>query len=195
MLPAWTDISVALHVHADAIDGGVRGQRADHHGDVVAPPAGIDDVGEQERLAVLLGDAAAELPAHQRMHLGVLVDRRIDAQQQPGLVETIEMVVQVGIAAITVHHPAPAARRAFDDDRGDQDFHRARREGAGRRLLIGEDVGARRRLDGFGRLGLEVRHHREQRLLLQALGFELDGFDPGAEQFGGVGLDQGRARP
>jgi hypothetical protein len=32
------------------------------------------------------------------MHLSVLVDRRIDAQQQSGLVETVEMIMQVGIA-------------------------------------------------------------------------------------------------
>ncbi len=113
MLPARADVLVALHVHADAINRGVRRQRADHHRNVVTPSAGIDDVGEQEGLAVLLGDAAAELPAHQRMHLGVLVDRCIDAQQQPGLVETIEMVVQIGIAAITVHHAGPAARWAL----------------------------------------------------------------------------------
>ena len=59
----------------------------------------VDDVGEQERLAVLLLDAAAELPAHQRVHLGVLVDRAIDGDEQPGLVERAQVVVQVRIAA------------------------------------------------------------------------------------------------
>ena len=57
------------------------------------------------------GDAAAELPAHQRMHLGVFVDRRIDAPQQAGLVETVDVVVQVGVAALG-HQVVPASRRA-----------------------------------------------------------------------------------
>ena len=37
---------------------------------------------EQEGAALILGEAALELPAHQRMQLGVLVDRPIDADQQ-----------------------------------------------------------------------------------------------------------------
>ncbi len=98
-LPRRADIGNPRHVHADAVDLGRCGIGADHHRQVVAPPLAIDDVGEEERLAVLLGDAAAELPAHQRVHLGVLVDRRVDAIEQPRLVEAVEMLVQVGIRA------------------------------------------------------------------------------------------------
>ncbi len=105
--PARADLVVARDIHADAIDRGVRRERPDHYGNVVMPPGGIDDVGEQERLAVALRDAAAELPAHQRMHLGVFVDRRIDAPQQAGLVETVDVVVQVGVAALG-HQVVPA---------------------------------------------------------------------------------------
>ena len=84
----------------DAIDLAVGGEPADQHRDVVLAPLGVDHVGEQERLAVPLGDAAAELPAHQRVHLGVLVDRPVDPDQQAGLVERADVVVQVGIGAL-----------------------------------------------------------------------------------------------
>src|SRR6185503_10018166 len=70
---------------------------ADHHGNAVLPALGIDHVLEQERLAILLRDAAAELPAHQRMHLGVLVDRAIDGHQQARLVERPEVVVKIRV--------------------------------------------------------------------------------------------------
>ena len=63
---------------ADAVDLLVGGKPADQHRNVVFAALAVDDVGEQKRLAVLLLDAAAELPAHQRVHLGVLVDRTID---------------------------------------------------------------------------------------------------------------------
>ena len=127
------------------------------------------------------------------MHLGVLVHRRIDAQQQAGLVETIEMIMQIGIAAVGVHHPAPAAGWAFATTAAITISTAPGVKARADRLLIGPDVGARRRIDGFGGLGLEVRRQREQRLLLQALGFELDRLDPGAEQLGRVVLDQRRA--
>ena len=58
------------------IDLGRGRERADHHRHVVAAALGVDHVGEQERAALVLRHAAEELPAHQRMQLGVLVDRR-----------------------------------------------------------------------------------------------------------------------
>ena len=94
--------------HADAIDLAARRQHADRDGDVIFAALGIDDVAEEERLAVLLGDAAAELPAHQRVHLAVLVDRAIDGDEQPGLLERLQMVVQIGIAALR-HRFVPSA--------------------------------------------------------------------------------------
>ena len=57
------------------------------------------DVGEQERLALCLVHAADELPAHQRMQLGILVDRPVDREQQAALTQRIEMLVQIAIAA------------------------------------------------------------------------------------------------
>src|SRR3989454_2935933 len=54
----------------------------------------------QERLSVRLLDTAAELPAHQRMHLGVLVDRPIDRYEQPRALEGLQVLVKVGIGAL-----------------------------------------------------------------------------------------------
>jgi hypothetical protein len=49
------------------------------------PPArrsrGIDHVGEQKAAPIFLVQPALELPAHQRMQFGVLVDRPIDPPQ------------------------------------------------------------------------------------------------------------------
>ena len=109
--PARADLVVARDIHADTVDRGIRRERPEHHGDVVMPSGRINDVGEQERLAVALRDTAAELPAHQRMHLGVFVDRRIDAPQQAGLFETVDVVVEVGVAALE-HQVVPASRLA-----------------------------------------------------------------------------------
>ena len=53
---------------------------------------------EQERLAVALPDAAAELPAHQRVHLLVLVHLPRHPDQQAGVVQPLEVLVKIGIA-------------------------------------------------------------------------------------------------
>ena len=46
------------------------------------------------------GIAADELPAHQRMQFGILVDRPVDGEQQAGSVERVEMIVQIAVAAL-----------------------------------------------------------------------------------------------
>ncbi len=61
-------------IHADAVDFPVGGQRADDDRHGIFAALGIDDVVEQERLAILFLHAANELPAHQRMQFAVLVD-------------------------------------------------------------------------------------------------------------------------
>ena len=99
MLPSRTDVLEAFQVHADAVDVPVGGIGADQNRNVVAVALAVDDIGEQERFAISLGNAAAELPADQRMHLRVLVDGRIDAIEQPRLVETLDMVMKIGVAA------------------------------------------------------------------------------------------------
>ena len=84
---------------ADAIDLAVRREARHQHGGVVAAALGVGRLREQERLALGLRDAAAELPAHQRVHLGVFVDRLVDDDQQALARERQHVLVQVGIAA------------------------------------------------------------------------------------------------
>ena len=92
--PALADVR-DLGAHAERIDLRRRRDRADDHRHVVFAAGGVDDVGEQEGAALGLRDAADELQSHQRMQLGVLVDRMIDARQQaPGL-EVGEVLLQV----------------------------------------------------------------------------------------------------
>ena len=59
-------------------------------GNVVFAAAAVDDVLEQERLALALRQSA-ELQPHQRMQFGILVDRRSDANKLAGLVETLDI--------------------------------------------------------------------------------------------------------
>src|SRR5712692_120493 len=85
--------------HAEAVDLPAGGKRADHDRYVVLVPLAVGDVGEQERLPVPLLDAAAKLPADQRVHFRVLVDRALDRDQQACFPERFQVLVQVRIAA------------------------------------------------------------------------------------------------
>ena len=80
--PGFADL-LDLAAHADGVDLRRRRQRADHDRNVVFAALGVGDVGEDEGAALVLRHAADELPAHQRMQLGVLVDRGVDARR-PG---------------------------------------------------------------------------------------------------------------
>ena len=81
--------------HADGVNVGRSGKRADHDRDIVAPTLGVGDVGEQERSPLVLGNAAQELPAHQRMQLGILVDRPLDAHQQAVGLEIGQVMLEI----------------------------------------------------------------------------------------------------
>ena len=92
--PGLADLFDGL-AHADGVDLRVGRQRADHHRHVVFLAAAVDHVGEQERAALVLRHAADELPADERMQLGVLVDRPVDARHQPGRLQRREMLLEV----------------------------------------------------------------------------------------------------
>ncbi len=92
--------SIRAHVHADAINFRIGGNRSDRDGDIVAASLRVDDVGEQECLAVSFRDAAAKLPAHQRVHFRILVHRRIDTMEKPSRIQPAEMLVQVGVGPL-----------------------------------------------------------------------------------------------
>ena len=83
----------------DLVDFGARPHGPDHHRHVVDLAFAVSNVGEQHGPAIRLGDAAAELPAHQRMQFGVLVDRDIDAQQEPGAIQRVQLIMQVHVGS------------------------------------------------------------------------------------------------
>ncbi len=97
-VPGLVD-SVQGTAHADAVDLPARGERADHDRDLVFASLAVGYVGEQKRFSVRLLDTAAELPAYERVHFGVFVDRPIDRYEQPRALECLEMLVEVRIAA------------------------------------------------------------------------------------------------
>src|SRR5262249_21500159 len=67
---------------------------------VIFAALAVDDIGEQESLTVLLLDATAELPPHERVHFRVLVDWPVDGDQKPRLVERADVIVQIGIGSV-----------------------------------------------------------------------------------------------
>ncbi len=100
----------------DAVDVAVRRQDADGDGNIVFAPLGIDDVLEQEALAIVLVDTATELPAHQRVHFRVLVDRPFDADQQPLLFQGLDVGAQIGITGL-LHLTPPCCPDRDANDR------------------------------------------------------------------------------
>ena len=88
-----------IGAETDAVDTPVRRQNPDGDRDIVALAASVHRLLEQERLAVFLFDAAAKLPAHQRMHLLVFVHRLFDPYQQALSFELLQVIVQIGIPA------------------------------------------------------------------------------------------------
>jgi hypothetical protein len=67
----------------------------DRHRNVIAPARRIRDVGEQERAALIFRESALELPPHQRVQLGVLVDRPVDPHEQPSRFERGEVRLEI----------------------------------------------------------------------------------------------------
>jgi len=67
---------------------------------------------EQERLAVRLGDSATILPANQRVHFGVFVDRLVDDDEQSGPRKRKHVFVQVRVATGMLGRPLAVAAQA-----------------------------------------------------------------------------------
>ena len=49
---------------------------------------------------ILRCDAAAELPSHEGVHLGVFVNQPVDLDEKPRLAKRFDMLVQIGIDAL-----------------------------------------------------------------------------------------------
>ena len=95
--PGGADVLQRL-AETGAVDRAVGGKTRDQHGDIETAAFRIRRLREQKGLAVRLSDAPAILPAHQRVHFGVLVDRLVDDLQQALARQRQHMLMQVGIA-------------------------------------------------------------------------------------------------
>ena len=92
--PGFADVRDRL-AHADRIDFRRGAECADRDRNIVAPPGAVDHVGEEESAALILGEAALELPAHQRMQLAVLVDGVVDAGDQAARFELAQVILEI----------------------------------------------------------------------------------------------------
>ena len=92
-----------LTLQPQAIDVARGGEPPDESRMRVLPSLRVDDVLEEKRLAVLFFDAPAELPADERMHLGVFVDLFTNANELPVLFQDAEELSQIGVAALFGH--------------------------------------------------------------------------------------------
>jgi hypothetical protein len=103
VIPLGLDI-LELGVHADAVDFRIGGDSADHHRHVVFAPERVGDVGEQKRFALALLHATDELPAHQRMQFGILIDGPVDGVHEAALFQRLQMLVKISVAARGLRH-------------------------------------------------------------------------------------------
>ena len=140
VLPLGVHLLGAVAAHAQEIDGLAAGQRAHHHGEVELAPAGVGDVGEVPSLALLVGDAAPVLPAHQRVQLGVLVDGLVDAAQVPRLFEHSEMLMQICVTHLAASCLNPSL----------SDVSVSFRSPVWHSPDVGASCGCRTETDGFG---------------------------------------------
>ena len=90
--------------NTDGIDLAIGSEDADRNRDVIFAAGAVDDVLEQKCLALGFRNAAAELPAHQRVHLGVLVDRPLHADEQSLPIQLGDVRVQIRIAGVCHFH-------------------------------------------------------------------------------------------
>ena len=123
VIPRLADL-VDRTAHADGVDLGRGGERADRDRNVVAAARAVDYVGKKKSATLVFGEAALELPAHQRVQLAVLVDRAVDAGDEAALFEPAQMLLEiarrpVGRTAILLlfpwsieHAPLPLRSRA-----------------------------------------------------------------------------------
>ena len=70
-------------------------QRADRNRNVVTAAAGSTTLVNRKARRCVLAEPALELPAHQRMQLGVLVDRALDPHQQALCLERGQMRLEI----------------------------------------------------------------------------------------------------
>src|SRR5215470_16078948 len=74
--------------------------------DIAADAGAVDDVLEQEPLALRFRNAAAELPAHQSVHLSVFVDWPLHPEKQAIAFQGCDVGMQVRI--LWIFHISPS---------------------------------------------------------------------------------------
>jgi hypothetical protein len=60
-------------------------------------------IGKQKRLALIFFHAANKLPAHERMHLAVLVDRTVNFNKKVTLTQCLYVEVKIIIWGVSDH--------------------------------------------------------------------------------------------
>src|SRR5262249_10396216 len=101
------------YTHADLVDATAGAGRTHKNGHVVMPSLGVEDVSEQPGLAFVRAHAAAELPAHQWMELGILVDRLVDPDQEAGVIEGFDMIPEIAVTTACYADCAAALHRSI----------------------------------------------------------------------------------
>ena len=98
VLPAQRNLFRFAH-QSLGVDLAGTGHGAERQRHVEGAALGVGDIAEQPRLAVFLFQTA-ELQAHQRVHLGVLVDLAVDLHQQAGALQRLQVLVQVAVIVV-----------------------------------------------------------------------------------------------
>src|SRR5260370_22180466 len=109
MIPFRRDI-IDVAADADAVDLAIGSEDPYRNRNVVASAGAVDHVLEQEPLALRFRNAAAELPAHQSVHLGVFVDWPLHAEKQAIAFQGSDVGVQVRIRWIFHVSPSRSAQ-------------------------------------------------------------------------------------
>jgi hypothetical protein len=88
--PGLPDL-IEFAAESDPVDRAVCGETTDDNSAPVFAALPVRWLREDERLPLLLRYPTAELPANQRMHFGILVDRLIDNLKKARLLQRREM--------------------------------------------------------------------------------------------------------
>jgi hypothetical protein len=90
-------------LQTQSVDVRRTGEPADEHRTPIATPAAIDDILEEKRVPLVLRDAAAVLPADERLKLTVLIDGPINTAELVVRLERGDELAQVPVRSAALH--------------------------------------------------------------------------------------------
>ena len=102
-----------LALHPERIDIEAAGVAGDGDRHVELATLEVVDVLEEESLSLLLGQAAV-LQAHERMKLGVFIDRLFDAEELAGCFELVQILADVSVIGHDVRLPSAFGWRSSE---------------------------------------------------------------------------------